>query len=140
MEPRQTTLIRRSGSTPRPTAPGGGEILFLSSPAPPGCGWIGLARFRNQRPDLAGKPVLILSGALDPIVPKANAEALAADGRFSAVFTLPELNAYHIGELLYLLALSVAYEGELANVDAFDQPGVEGYKRLLGPKLQELKK
>lgn len=27
--------------------------------------------------DLAGKPVLILSGALDPIVPKANAEALA---------------------------------------------------------------
>ena len=29
------------------------------------------------RADLAGKPVLILSGALDPIVPKANAEALA---------------------------------------------------------------
>jgi phospholipase/carboxylesterase len=27
--------------------------------------------------DLTGKPVLILSGALDPIVPKANAEALA---------------------------------------------------------------
>ena len=29
------------------------------------------------RADLAGKPVLILSGALDPIVPKVNAEALA---------------------------------------------------------------
>ncbi len=29
------------------------------------------------RADLAGKPVLILSGALDPIVPKANAETLA---------------------------------------------------------------
>ena len=29
------------------------------------------------RADLTGKPVLILSGALDPIVPKANAEALA---------------------------------------------------------------
>jgi len=29
------------------------------------------------RADIAGKPVLILSGALDPIVPKANAEALA---------------------------------------------------------------
>ncbi|WP_306225590.1 alpha/beta hydrolase [Bosea beijingensis] len=29
------------------------------------------------RADLADKPVLVLSGALDPIVPKANAEALA---------------------------------------------------------------
>ncbi|EGO62264.1 Glucose-6-phosphate isomerase [Acetonema longum DSM 6540] len=41
--------------------------------------------------------------------------------------------------MLYLLALSVAYEGELANVDAFDQPGVESYKRILGPRLKEMK-
>lgn len=70
---------------------------------------------------------------------EANAEALASDQRFNAAFTLPKLNAYHLGELLYLLALSVAYEGELANVDAFDQPGVETYKRLLGPSLTKLK-
>ena len=49
------------------------------------------------------------------------------------------MNAYHLGELLYMLAMSIAYEGEFANVDAFDQPGVEAYKRIMGPKLQELK-
>ena len=40
---------------------------------------------------------------------------------------------------MYMLAMSVAYEGELLNVDAFNQPGVEAYKRIMGPKLQELK-
>ncbi len=38
-----------------------------------------------------------------------------------------------------MLAMSVAYEGELADVDAFDQPGVESYKRIMGPKLAECK-
>ncbi len=71
---------------------------------------------------------------------ESNAEALAADGRFSAVFELPKLTPFHLGELLYLLALSVAYEGELADVDAFDQPGVEAYKRIMGPKLARLEK
>lgn len=69
----------------------------------------------------------------------ANAEALASDNRFSAVFKLPQLDAYHLGELMYLLALSISYEGELANVDAFDQPGVEGYKKILLPKLKNLR-
>lgn len=80
----------------------------------------------------------LLSQALDA-AREANAAALKNDGRFNATFVLPEMNAYHLGELLYLLALSVAYEGELANVDAFDQPGVEAYKRLLGPLLKSLK-
>lgn len=85
--------------------------------------------------DMAGLP---MSSALHA-ARESNAEALAASGRFSALFELPQLNAYHLGELLYLLALSVAYEGELANVDAFDQPGVEAYKRILGPKLKKMK-
>ena len=79
-----------------------------------------------------------LSQALDA-AREANAAALASDGRFNANFIMPRLNARHLGELLYLLALSIAYEGELADVDAFDQPGVEGYKRLLGPQLKALK-
>ena len=70
---------------------------------------------------------------------QSNADALSSNKRFNACFTLPELNEYHLGELMYLLAMSVAYEGELANVDAFNQPGVEAYKRIMGPKLQELK-
>ncbi|BBB91673.1 MAG TPA: glucose-6-phosphate isomerase [Methylomusa anaerophila] len=79
-----------------------------------------------------------LSQALDA-AREANAAALTSDQRFNATIVLPRLNAYHLGELLYLLALSVAYEGELADVDAFDQPGVETYKRILGPRLKELK-
>jgi glucose-6-phosphate isomerase len=85
--------------------------------------------------DMAGLP---MSSALHA-ARQSNAEALAKAGRFSALFELPQLNAYHLGELLYLLALSVVYEGELANVDAFDQPGVEAYKRILGPKLKIMK-
>ncbi len=70
---------------------------------------------------------------------QANAAALIGDKRPNATFVLPALQPQHLGELLYLLALSVAYEGELADVDAFDQPGVEAYKRIMGPMLKEIK-
>ena len=70
---------------------------------------------------------------------QSNADALASNKRYNACFTLPELTPYHLGELLYMLAMSVAYEGELADVDAFNQPGVESYKRIMGPKLSERK-
>ena len=33
------------------------------------------------------------------------------------------------------LMLTIAYEGELADVDAFDQPGVEVYKKLMKAQL-----
>ncbi|AIF53284.1 hypothetical protein [Pelosinus sp. UFO1] len=88
-------------------------------------------------PKLSEISTLHLSQALE-VARAANADALLSDDRFNANFVLPKLNAYHLGELLYLLALSVAYEGELANVDAFDQPGVEAYKRLMGPRLKTL--
>ena len=86
--------------------------------------------------DISG---VTMSEALE-VARQSNADALKSDNRFNACFSLPELNEYHLGELLYMLAMSVAYEGELLNVDAFNQPGVEAYKRIMGPKLQELKK
>ncbi len=86
--------------------------------------------------DISG---VTMSEALE-VARQSNADALSSNKRFNACFVLPELNEYHLGELMYLLAMSVAYEGELANVDAFNQPGVEAYKRIMGPKLQELKK
>ena len=89
-------------------------------------------------PQLAAISSLHLSQALE-VARVANADALVSDDRFNATFVMPQLNAYHLGELLYMLALSVAYEGELANVDTFDQPGVEAYKRLMGPGLRALK-
>jgi len=71
---------------------------------------------------------------------QSNADALASNHRFNALFSLPELTPYHLGELLYMLSMSIAYEGELADVDAFNQPGVEAYKKIMGPRLQALKK
>ncbi len=87
-----------------------------------------------DEPELAKMAGLKLSDAQEAAL-QANAEALAGDGRLSAVFSLPELSLFHLGEIMYLLALSVAYEGELADVDAFDQPGVEGYKKIMWQKL-----
>ena len=86
--------------------------------------------------DISG---VTMSEALE-VARQSNADALKSNKRFNACFTLPELNEYHLGELLYLLAMSVAYEGELSNVDAFNQPGVEAYKRIMGPKLSALRK
>lgn len=84
--------------------------------------------------DIAG---VWLGSALDA-ARQANAEALINDHRFNATFELPRLNAFHAGELMFMLALSVAYEGELANVDAYDQPGVEAYKYIMGRHLKRV--
>ena len=86
--------------------------------------------------DIAG---VTMAEALE-VARVSNEEALASNGRYSACFTLPKLNAYHLGELMYMLALSIAYEGEFADVDAFNQPGVEAYKRIMGPRLADVKK
>lgn len=85
--------------------------------------------------DISG---VTMSEALE-VARQSNAQALASNNRFNALFSLPKLNAYYLGQLLYLLALSIAYEGEFANVDGFNQPGVEAYKRIMGPSLQALK-
>ena len=65
----------------------------------------------------------------------ANEAALTSDNRYNARFTLPKLNEYYLGQLMYFLMLSVAYEGEMADVDAYDQPGVEIYKRIMKDQL-----
>lgn len=57
---------------------------------------------------------------------------------------LPSLNAYTVGQLLLLLEWETAYMGELLNINAFDQPGVEegknGTYALLGRKGFETKR
>lgn len=70
---------------------------------------------------------------------RANEEALTSENRHNAKITLPKLNEYYLGQLMFFLMLSVAYEGELANVDAYDQPGVEVYKRIMKAHLDECK-
>ncbi len=55
---------------------------------------------------------------------------------------LPELNAYHLGSLIYFFEMACALSGYMLGVNPFDQPGVEAYKRnmfaLLGkPGFEE---
>jgi len=56
--------------------------------------------------------------------------ALAKRGRPSATLVLPAVNAFTLGQLLYLLEMATVAVGGLAGIDTFAQPGVEEGKRL----------
>jgi len=43
--------------------------------------------------------------------------------------TLPELNEYYLGQLIYFYEKAVAISGYMIEVNPFDQPGVESYKK-----------
>lgn len=60
------------------------------------------------------------------------------------VITIPEINEYYIGKLLYFFEKACGISGYLLGVNPFDQPGVEAYKKnmfaLLGkPGYEELR-
>ena len=61
--------------------------------------------------------------------------ALVEESRPNCTIILPEVSPYYWGALLYFFEMATAYEGELLNVNAFDQPGVEGYKNYMYYKL-----
>lgn len=54
--------------------------------------------------------------------------ALLRAGRMNQTIVLPEVNAHTIGQLLYFFEMATAYAGELLDIDAFNQPGVEESK------------
>lgn len=68
---------------------------------------------------------------------RANEEALASEGRMSCHIAMKELTPFHVGALMYFFFLAIAYEGALANVNAYDQPGVEDYKKILHEDLRK---
>lgn len=59
---------------------------------------------------------------------KATEYALTTANRLNYTLILPEVNAFTIGQLLYLFELETAYAGAMLNIDTFNQPGVEGGK------------
>jgi len=67
--------------------------------------------------------------------------ALTTAGKLNQRITLPEVNAFTIGQLIYFFMIQTAVAGELLNIDAFNQPGVEAGKNatyaLLGKKGYE---
>lgn len=68
---------------------------------------------------------------------RANEEALAKEGRMSCHISMKKLTPFHVGALMYFFFLVIAYEGAMENVNAFDQPGVEDYKKILHEDLRE---
>lgn len=70
--------------------------------------------------------------------------ALTIRGRLNNTITLPEVNEFTMGQLIYMLELQTAFVGELFNINAFNQPGVELGKHytygVMGRKGYEAKK
>ncbi len=54
--------------------------------------------------------------------------ALYRAGRMSQTLILPQVDAYTLGQLMYFFQMTTAYAGELLDIDAFNQPGVEESK------------
>lgn len=75
---------------------------------------------------------------------KATAYALMKAGRMNYTINLPEVNAFTLGQLMFLLELQTAYTGAMLNINTFNQPGVENGKKatfaLLGKKGYEAHK
>ena len=69
--------------------------------------------------------------------------ALTERHRANYTIHLDAVDEYHIGALLYLMQLQTAYAGAMLNIDAYNQPGVEGGKNatyaLFGRKGYEEK-
>ncbi len=59
---------------------------------------------------------------------KATEFALTSARRLNYTIILPEVNAFTIGQLLFLFEMQTAYTGAMLNIDTFNQPGVEGGK------------
>ena len=75
---------------------------------------------------------------------KATAYALMRAGRMNYTIQVPEINAFTMGQLMFLLELQTAYAGAMLNINTFNQPGVENGKKatfaLLGKSGYEAKK
>ncbi len=59
---------------------------------------------------------------------KATEYALTTAKRLNFTITLPEVNAFTIGQLLFMFEMQTAYTGAMLNINTFNQPGVEGGK------------
>lgn len=75
---------------------------------------------------------------------KATAYALMTAGRMNYTIHMPAVNAFTLGQLIYLFEMQTAYAGALLNINTYNQPGVENGKKatfaLLGKKGYEAKK
>lgn len=75
---------------------------------------------------------------------QATAIALSEAGQPNITHTIPSINAFTIGQLFLIFQMQTAFAGELLNINAFDQPGVEAGKintyALLGRNGYEVRR
>jgi glucose-6-phosphate isomerase len=69
-------------------------------------------------------------GELLNLEQRATEIALAARGRMTTTICVPRVNAFTVGQVLYLLEVMTVLMAGLYRVDAFNQPGIEEGKRL----------
>lgn len=111
--------------------------LYTEGPFDKVVTFIGVEKFRTVTPIPEGYPdipdVHFLSGhthnELIAAEQAATEYALTKSGHINYTITLPEVNPFTVGELLYLFEVATAITGELLEIDAFDQPGVEEGKK-----------
>ena len=53
----------------------------------------------------------------------------------SILITLPNITEYNLGELMFFFMLGAAFSGYLFDINPFDQPGVEVYKKEVREKI-----
>jgi glucose-6-phosphate isomerase len=110
--------------------------LYVEGPYDKIVNLVGVGRFATdieipaafeKRPNvayLAGHTI----GGLMQAEREGTAIALTEAGRPNCTHTLPEVNAFTVGQFMYILEMQTAFSGELFDINAFDQPGVEAGK------------
>ena len=107
--------------------------LFMEGPADKTVTFVGVRQRTTDVKIPAGfsdvKELGYLSGhslaELIDIEQRATAGALARRGRPNMTITLDKIDDANVGELMMLLEIATAYAGQLYEIDAFNQPGVE---------------
>ncbi len=101
--------------------------------------FIRVEKFNSEIKVPAGGESGILAGKrfseMITLAQEATEWALVRESRPSCTIIMPEASAYNWGALLFFFEMATAFEGELLGVNAFDQPGVEGYKNYMYYKL-----
>lgn len=101
--------------------------------------FIRVEKFNNEITIPEGDKDNILAGRkfseLIKLAQEATEWALVRESRPNCTIIMPEVSAYYWGALLFFFEMATAFEGELLGINAFDQPGVEGYKNYMYYKL-----
>jgi len=84
-----------------------------------------------------GKRVAVPMSHVSIAALRSNAAALASEERMSCCHTIRKLDEFYLGALMYFFFLAISYEGAMEGIDAYDQPGVEAYKKILHKDLAQ---